>query len=87
MTAYQPGNYLITVVATLPAKIARQLYRPERFQYSGDTATVTFGPMGIRAMKKETDKALATSFLKFCLEEQPGAKYTIKSIDIKPDPS
>ncbi|WP_405536939.1 hypothetical protein [Streptomyces antimycoticus] len=87
MTAYQPGNYLITVVATLPAKIARQLYRPERFQYSGDTATVTFGPMGIRATKKESGKDLAARFVKFCMDEQKGAKYTIKSIDIKPDPS
>ncbi|MCQ8831794.1 hypothetical protein [Streptomyces malaysiensis] len=87
MTTYQPGNYKISVTATMPAKVARQMYRPERFQYSGDTATVTFGPMPIRAVKKETDKSLAANFLRFCMAEQPKAKYTIQSINITPDVS
>ncbi|MFD8088667.1 hypothetical protein [Streptomyces malaysiensis] len=85
MTTYQPGNYKITVTATMPAKVARQLYAPERNQYSGDTATVKFGPMPIRAVKKETDKSLAAHFLRFCLEEQPGAKYKIQSIVVEHD--
>ncbi|WP_445520470.1 hypothetical protein [Streptomyces sp. NEAU-174] len=86
-TTYQPGNYVISVVATMPAKVARQLHAPERFQYDGDVATVKFGPVPIRAVKKETDKSLAAGFLRFCMEEQPGAKYKIQSIDIKPDAS
>ncbi|WP_458089427.1 hypothetical protein [Streptomyces malaysiensis] len=87
MTTYQPGNYKITVTATMPAKVARQLYAPERNQYSGDTATVKFGPMPIRAVKKETDKSLAAHFLQFCMAEHPKAKYKIQSIVIKPDAS
>ncbi|MFJ4637569.1 hypothetical protein ACIP69_18335 [Streptomyces hygroscopicus] len=85
MATYQPGNYLITVVATLPAKTARQLHNPERFQYSGDVATVTFGPMPIRAQKPTTGKDLAARFVKFCMAEHPKAKYTITDFTIKPD--
>ena len=86
-TTYQPGNYTISVTATMPAKVARQLYAPERFEYSGDTATVTFGPMPIRAQKKTTGKDLAAGFVKFCMAEQPKAKYTITSFNINPDAS
>lgn len=87
MTTYKPGNYKISVTAKMPAKVARQLYRPERFQYDGDVATVKFGPVPIRNQKKTTGKDLAAGFVKFCMEEQPGAKYTITDFDIKPDAS
>jgi hypothetical protein len=86
-TTYEPGNYTISVVAKMPAKVARQLYAPEKNQYSGDTATVTFGPMPIRAQKKTTGKDLAAGFVRWCLAEQPKAKYTITSFNIKPDAS
>ncbi|MGW7688864.1 hypothetical protein ACWGMA_08210 [Streptomyces asiaticus] len=86
-TTYQPGNYTISVVAKMPAKVARQLHAPERFQYDGDTATVTFGPMPIRAQKKTTGKDLAAGFVKFCMDEVKGAKYTITDFDIEPDAS
>ncbi|MBI0296297.1 hypothetical protein JBE04_17960 [Streptomyces sp. PRKS01-29] len=84
-TTYQPGNYTITVTAKMPAEVARQLYAPERFQYDGDVATVVFGPMPIRAVKKETGRDMAAGFVRFCMEEQPGAKYTITDFTIKPD--
>ena len=87
MTTYQPGNYTISATATMPAKVARQLHAPERNQYSGDTATVTFGPMPIRAQKKTTGDKLAAGFVKWCMAEHPKAKYTIRSFNIKPDAS
>lgn len=86
-TTYKPGNYTISVTATMPAKVARQLYAPEKNQYSGDVATVTFGPMPIRAQRKTTGRDLAAGFVKFCMEEQPGAKYRITDFTIKPDAS
>lgn len=87
MATYQPGNYTISVTATMPAKVARQLHAPERNQYSGDVATVKFGPMPIRAQKKTSGDKLAAGFLRFCMAEQPGAKYTITDFTIEPDAS
>ncbi|WP_438479222.1 hypothetical protein [Streptomyces asiaticus] len=86
-TTYEPGNYVISVTATMPATVARQLYAPERFQYDGNVATVKFGPMPIRAPKKATGRDMAAGFVRFCMEEQPGAKYTITDFTVKPDAS
>ncbi|WP_275558535.1 hypothetical protein [Streptomyces sp. 5-6(2022)] len=86
-TTYQPGNYTISVTATMPAKVARQLYAPERNQYDGNVATVKFGPMPIRAPKPTTGDKLAAGIVKICMAEQPGAKYTITDWKITPDAS
>lgn len=84
MTTYQPGTYMISATVSMPAHVARKLGAPERARYSGDKATRTFGPVEHRVQRAEKGDQLAARFAAFCLAEQPGAKYTITSFDIKP---